>query len=205
MIERTLRRFARVVTNAVVTRPTVWPVFRPVFRRQWNLIAKSWDRDRRPDSYDPLLAALDTLPASPARVLDVGTGTGGAAFAIARRFPDADVVGVDFSDEMIRLAQAKTRAVPDVHVSFKQADASALPFADGQFDLVTLNNVIPFFDEIARVLRPAGCVVFAYSSGADTPIYVPPDRLESELGRRGFREFVSRTEGRGSFFIAGGR
>ena len=49
--------------------------------------------------------------------------------------------------------------------------------------------MIPFFGELDRVTAPGGRVVISYSRGAGTPIYVPPDRLERELGARGFEEF----------------
>ena len=50
--------------------------------------------------------------------------------------------------------------------------------------------MIPFFDELARVVAPGGTLVLSFSRGAETPIYVPSDRLRRELGRRGFAEFA---------------
>ena len=50
--------------------------------------------------------------------------------------------------------------------------------------------MIPFFDELARVLAPGGCALFAFSVGAETPIYVPPERLRAELAARGFTDFA---------------
>jgi len=67
---------------------------------------------------------------------------------------------------------------------------------------VTLSNMIPFFDEIARVIAPSGSVVFAWSVGADTPIYVPPERLRTELDRRGFGEFRELEAGPGTALLA---
>ncbi len=197
-----MRRFARLVTDAVVARPATWRWLRPLFRRQWDQIAPSWDQHRRPDTFDPYLAGLELLPEQPGRALDVGTGTGNGAIAIAGRFPAAEVVGVDFSDVMVAHATAKVTPALAGRVSFRQADASSLPFDDGEFDLVAHNNMIPFFDEIARVLKPGGHVLFAFSSGAETPIYVPPDRLQAELERRGFADFVYREWGRGTVLIA---
>ena len=62
--------------------------------------------------------------------------------------------------------------------------------------------MIPFFDELARVVAPGGSVVFAYSGGAGTPIYVPPERLRAELERRGFADFAEFKAGRGTSFLA---
>ena len=65
-----------------------------------------------------------------------------------------------------------------------------LPFPDGSFELVTLMNMIPFFDELARVTAPGGAVVVSFSRGAETPIYVPQERLRRRLARRGFTQFA---------------
>jgi hypothetical protein len=50
--------------------------------------------------------------------------------------------------------------------------------------------MIPFFDELARVVTPGGHLVFSFSSGPETPIWVPPDRLRRELHGRGFADFA---------------
>jgi ubiquinone/menaquinone biosynthesis C-methylase UbiE len=75
-------------------------------------------------------------------------------------------------------------------VRFEVGDASALAFPDGAFELVVLSNMIPFFAELARVVAPRGTLVLSFSRGAETPIYVAPERLRPELDRRGFTEFA---------------
>jgi hypothetical protein len=45
-------------------------------------------------------------------------------------------------------------------------------------------------------------VLFAFSSGADTPIYVPPERLRAELERRGFTDFLYCSRSRGTAVVA---
>jgi len=134
------------------------------------------------------LALAELAP--PRRVLDLGTGTGVAAKAVASRFPEAGVVGVDLAPEMIAEAERRLPVELAVRVRYEVGDASALPFPDGAFELVTLANMIPFFGELARVTAPGGAVVVSYSRGAATPIYVAPERLHRELGRRGFTEFA---------------
>lgn len=99
-------------------------------------------------------------PAPGARALDLATGTGDIAFAIAAR--GAQVIGVDITRRMIELARAKA---PDVRraPSFLVGDMLALPFPDASFDIVTtgygLRNV-PDLDraigEIHRVLKKGG-------------------------------------------------
>lgn len=201
-IEQIIRRFSRFVTNVVVAQPAAWRLFRPIFRAQWNRLAVRWDETRRVDSYDPCRAALDSLDAAPRLALDVGTGTGGGAFAIADHFPNTLVVGVDFSYEMVIRAQQKQRRGSSRRLSFCQGDGSSLPFQDSQFDLVTHNNMIPFFDETARIVMPGGRVVFAFSSGTGTPIFVPADRVRRELEQRGFTDFTQHARGRGVAFVA---
>lgn len=196
------RRFARFTTNAVVANPALWTIFRPLTRRQFEAIAPRWDEMRTPDAFAVLEAALVELPDAPARVLDLGTGTGKAAFAIARRFPDAEVVGVDLAGGMIREAQRLTPTALSDRVSFEVGDGARLRFADDAFDLVSLANMIPFFDELARIVRPGGHVLLSFSGGAGTPIYVPFDRLRGELGRRGFADFAEFQAGNGTALLA---
>ena len=61
--------------------------------------------------------------------------------------------------------------------------------------------MIPFFDELARIVASGGRVLFAFSAGPETPIYVSSERLRDELGRRGFVEFAELSAGRGTGFL----
>jgi len=187
----------RLVTNLVVRWPALWPIFRPVVRWQFDRMAPVWSAMRRPDSLAPYEQALDRVDGLVRRALDVGTGTGAGALEIAKRFKDAEVVGVDVSQAMLEEAR---RLAPGVQ--FVQGDASALPFGDAEFDVVAHANMIPFLDETARVLRPGGWTVYAFSAGAETPIYVEPERLRRELERRGFTDFAEITAGRGNAVLA---
>jgi ubiquinone/menaquinone biosynthesis C-methylase UbiE len=154
---------------------------------------------RGPDSLAPLTAALERLPSPPSRILDLGTGTGAAARLAAERFPEASVAGVDLAERMVEEA---TRKTDSDRITFRQGDAQRLPFDAASFDLVMLSNMIPFFDELARVIEPEGYVAVAFSGGAGTPIYVPPERLRAGLVRAGFEEFAELSAGRGSVVLA---
>jgi SAM-dependent methyltransferase len=195
------RRFARLATNLAVSRPRLWPLARPLMRLEFDWLAPHWDSMREPgylDAFDRGLAEVTEAR----RVLDVGTGTGLAALEIAARFPDAEVVGVDLAGDMVAEARRKTPPELVDRVRFEQADAARLPTGDEAFDLVTLVNMIPFFDELARVVAPGGTLLIAFSWGSETPIFVSSSRLRKELQPRGFTQFAEFAAGPGSVFLA---
>jgi len=191
------QRFARVVTQAVVRAPFLWRVFRGPMTRQFDRLAPEWDSTRvSRERLAPMLAALDAVP-DVQRVLDVGTGSGAVARLPSERWPDAQVTGVDVSPGMVEEAR---RLGSGEH--YDVGDASALPYPDASFDLLTLNNMIPFFDELARVTAPGGHVAIAYSRGSGTPIWVPVERVRAELERRGFLHVADFRVGPGVALLA---
>ena len=196
------QRFVRLATDVVVRRPALWAGFRGPLRRIFDAVAVRWTETRRPDYLAAYEAALDTLGTAPRRVLDVGTGPGLGARLGARRFPEADGVGVDISTRMLAEARRGLPGALAERVRFEEGDAARLPYADGSFDLVTMNNMIPFFDELARVVAPGGALAIAFSSGAQTPIYVPFERLRRELSRRGFPDVRELVTARGTAVVA---
>ena len=99
------------------------------------------------------------------RVLDLCSGTGDLALALARQGQPAEVVATDFTPEMLEIAEAKATRVGFGHttVSFRLADAQSLPFPDASFDVVTvafgvrnLPDRTANFREVHRVLKPGG-------------------------------------------------
>jgi ubiquinone/menaquinone biosynthesis C-methylase UbiE len=181
--------FARFVTDAVVRRPAVWRAFRGPLRGMFDRLAPTWDTRIGPHHLGAIDLALADV-ATPRRVLDLGTGTGVVAKALAERYPDAEIVGIDLSPGMIEQARGQLPSALDGRVRFEVGDASALDCRDGEFGLVVLSNMIPFFDELARVTATGGTLLVSFSRGDETPIYVPFERLREELGRRGFAEFA---------------
>ncbi len=117
-------------------------------------IDRGWRRE--------LVRAAHLSPSS--RVLDLASGTGDVAFALANLGHPAEVVATDFNAEMLAVAEKKAAEKPPaVPVSFSIADAQDLPFDDGSFDVVTVAfGVRNFpdreknFAEVLRVLRPGG-------------------------------------------------
>jgi ubiquinone/menaquinone biosynthesis C-methylase UbiE len=202
MLQQLGRKFARFTTNQVVRHPRAWRLFRGLTRAQFNRMAPVWDQMRSAEAFAPIEAALDSLELTPARVLDLGTGTGRAAFLLARRYPEAEVVGVDLAEDMLAEARRLTPSELAGRVRFEEADAERLPYEDGEFDLVSLANMIPFFGELERVTAPGGAVVFSFSAGPETPIYVPPETLRDRLGSHGFTDFAEFAAGNGTSLVA---
>jgi malonyl-CoA O-methyltransferase len=138
--------------------------------------------DRASGSYDEsaVLAArlrqqmierLDWIAFTPESILDLGSGTGHAALALARRWPKARVIAVDVAPGMMR---ELARHDPENRVERLCADAAALPLPEASVDLVFCNLLLPWcedldalFAEIARVLRPQGLFTFT-TFGPDT-------------------------------------
>jgi len=96
------------------------------------------------------------------RALDVATGTGAVAFALARSAPTAAVEGLDFCAPMIEAAQAKA-GVQLAQPTFVVGDVLSLPYEDQSFDCLTisfgLRNVADIpraLSEMRRVLKPGG-------------------------------------------------
>jgi demethylmenaquinone methyltransferase/2-methoxy-6-polyprenyl-1,4-benzoquinol methylase len=93
----------------------------------------------------------------PNKIVDLATGTGDLALALQRKMPQAEIIGADFSEEM--LAIAKRKGVRQTML----ADAMRLPFDDTSVDCVTvafgLRNMEDYggaLREMARVLKPHG-------------------------------------------------
>jgi ubiquinone/menaquinone biosynthesis C-methylase UbiE len=195
------KKFARLTTNAVVRVPALWGLFRGPLRLQFERLAPIWSELPAAHAFAAYEAALEAV-GSPRNALDLGTGTGTGARILARRFPDAEITGADLAARMVEEAERLTPPELAGRLRFVQADAAELPFRGGEFELVALANMIPFFGELARVTAPGGAVVIAFSFGCHTPIYVPFARLRAQLVRRGFEEFAEFSAERGTALVA---
>jgi ubiquinone/menaquinone biosynthesis C-methylase UbiE len=115
------------------------------------------------------------------RVLDVACGTGVAARAAADRVgPTGSVVGLDINPAMLEVA-AGTRS----DIEWRQGDAAALPFGEGEFDAVLCQSALFFFPdvdaavaEMSRVARAGGAVaVQTYASLDEQPGFLELDNV----------------------------
>lgn len=121
------------------------------------------------------LSRLDYLRVEPARVIDLGSGTGRWARALATRYRRARVVNCDLAPGMLRAARAQAPRWRSRH-TFACGDLEALPFADASFDLAFSSLALQWcappdraFAEIRRVLRPGSACLFT-TLGPDTLI-----------------------------------
>jgi SAM-dependent methyltransferase len=117
----------------------------------WDDEAQTFDEAADHGLLDPAVRAawrdllLDLLPPAPARVADLGCGTGTLSLLLTEE--GYDVTGVDFSPEMVRRARAK---VPGV--AFIEADAAAPPLDPAAYDVVLSRHVLWAMPEPAAAL-----------------------------------------------------
>lgn len=100
--------------------------------------------------------AVRSLQGKPRRILDLACGTGDMTFALANRFTNASIVGLDLTPEMLTIARAKSTST---RIDFREGNAEALPFenlsADTRFDLVTCAFGFRNFPDKPAALREA--------------------------------------------------
>ncbi|MDN3953648.1 demethylmenaquinone methyltransferase [Sporolactobacillus laevolacticus] len=112
-------------------------------------------------------------------VIDVCCGTGDWTISLAEAVgPEGSVVGLDFSDNMLKIANSKKEASQLENVILVNGDAMSIPYEEGSFDRATigfgLRNVpdyLTVLKEINRVLRPGGTLVCMETSQTKIPVY----------------------------------
>ena len=113
---------------------------------------------------ETLCEAIDLSPN--ARVLDVAAGNGNATLAAARRF--ADVTSTDYVSDLLDASKRRAKAQGFDNIAYQVADAEALPFDDGAFDVVLSTFGVMFTpdqalaaSELVRVTRQGGTIAMA--------------------------------------------
>ncbi len=141
----------------------------------FNAAAKRYDRHAVLQSTvrERLLERLDVIRIDPGRVLDVGAGTGAASRALAKKYRQAEVIGVDLAFEMLQVGRDR-RLLRRARRQDVCADAEALPFTHASAELVFSNLTMQWCNELdavmqecQRVLRPGGLLLFS-TLGPDT-------------------------------------
>jgi SAM-dependent methyltransferase len=149
----------------------------------WNAVAgRVWAQhqellDRQIESLG--LAAIDVLkPAKGEHVIDIGCGCGQTTLALADRVGSIGcVIGVDISVPMLEVALRRSRASPNLAVTFRHVDAQTDDLGRGQFDAAFSRFGVMFFSDpeaaftnIRRSLKPGGRLVFiCWRSLAENP------------------------------------
>jgi SAM-dependent methyltransferase len=134
-------------------------------RRQFGRVAAAYGTSPIFAQGHDLALMVECATLAPAMtVLDIGCAAGHTAFAFAPHV--REVVGVDLSPEMLAEAERQAAARNLTNIRFEVASALALPYADGQFDIVTCRLVAhhlpalpPALAEMARVLKPGGQLI----------------------------------------------
>jgi demethylmenaquinone methyltransferase/2-methoxy-6-polyprenyl-1,4-benzoquinol methylase len=145
----------------------------------FDQVAKNYDRTNTVLSMgnDRMWRVATTRAVAPRRgqrILDLAAGTGASSVALAGS--GAEVVAADFSPGMI--AEGRRRHSGIANLTFVEADATALPFADGEFDTVTMsfglrnvNDPKKALLELLRVTKPGGHLVVCEFSHPPSPSF----------------------------------
>lgn len=157
---------------------------------------------------EKVVGLLQAEGLAPARLLDVGAGTGRLLARVTDLYPEATAVGADLAPGMCRIAAEN---LAGKRVQMVHADAEKLPFASGSFDLVLSTSTYQWlpsldqaFAEALRVLAPGGLFCFALfgqrtlfelresyrgvlKGGADrSHNFLPQGEVQAALKRTGF-------------------
>lgn len=140
-------------------------------------------------------------PDSATSILDVGCGIGGTTRYLAKKFPGARVTGISISDAQIARATELARAQKVPNAEFLLRDALAMDFPDNSFDVVWaiesgehMPDKKKYVEEMARVLKPGGTLVFATWCQRETPPEFTPaerDTLDFLYGEWTHPYFIS--------------
>jgi phosphatidylethanolamine/phosphatidyl-N-methylethanolamine N-methyltransferase len=135
------------------------------------------------------MASIEAAERIGGRILDIGVGTG---ISLPDYSPRNRIVGVDYSEPMLRKAQERVLGQRLAHVdALAVMDAKHLGFPDAFFDVVVAQYVITALpepeaalDEFARVLKPGGEIVLVNHIGAETGLRRAFERWFSPVARR---------------------
>lgn len=165
----------REVTEQVARDPGWWgPEHAAQVTAAFDSLAPGWDAGPGRSGADAALAdALDRGGPVAGPVLELGAGTGAGTRLLRSRF--GHVVAGDLSNDMLaRLDPALASRV--------RLDASGLPVRPAAVGAVVCVNMLLFADEVRRVLRAGGSLVWVNTLGERTPIHLPAEAVAAALG-----------------------
>ncbi|RUM51637.1 MAG: peptide chain release factor N(5)-glutamine methyltransferase [Marinomonas sp.] len=98
----------------------------------------------RADTERLVEVALEQLPSGASRIVDLGTGTGAIALALAKEWPASQVIGVDYQVEAVQLAERNAQRNSISNAEFRQSDWFSALIDEAPFDLIVSNP--PYID-----------------------------------------------------------
>jgi ubiquinone/menaquinone biosynthesis C-methylase UbiE len=175
----------------------------------WNSFGRAnasqkWRRQSAAMGSDMTRAIIEAAQVQPGmRMLDIACGTGEPAISLAAGLAGTgEVIGVDLSPGPLKIAEDRAAHRGVANVTFQQADAHHLTFADNSFDCITSRLGVMFFSdlpralsEMHRVLKPAGRATLLVWGSMDQPYFrttigtvlrMLPGSVVPESGRRMF-------------------
>lgn len=123
-----------------------------------------------------MLERLEYINFTPARILDIGAGTGYCTKLLQKKYPNAQIVALDIAQPMLVFARNKSSLWARLRnkIDYLCADAETLPLTDQSVDMIFSNLTLQWINdleqtlcEFARVLRPGGMILFS-TFGPDT-------------------------------------
>ncbi|MBZ5492168.1 MAG: methyltransferase domain-containing protein [Acidobacteriia bacterium] len=168
---------ARMRHNSNVTAPRE--------NSDWNSFGRAnasqkWRRQSAAMGNDMTRAIVAAAQVQPGmRVLDIACGTGEPSISLASDLAGGgEVVGIDISPAPLKIAAERATQRSLSNVTFQQADAHHLPFADNTFDRITSRLGVMFFSdlphalgEMRRVLQPAGKAILLVWGPMEQPYF----------------------------------
>lgn len=144
-----------------MTRKSIWTTR---WEKKARNVAKSTSLDAFAEkSFEVLRRYINQ---SDRTILEVGSGTGRFAIALAAQFPNKHITGIDYTDQAIELSTKGANMRNLSNVTFQKENLFKLPFKNNSFDCVYENGVIEHFlnydeaiAEMKRVTKPGGKVI----------------------------------------------
>ena len=112
-------------------------------------------------------AVVKAIVGNPKKILDIGCGTGSATIMLKQSFPQAEVIGLDLSPQMLVMAEYKAQQL-GLEIEWVHGIAETTKFADGEFDVVTASLLFhetppsisqAVLKEAHRLLKPGGQII----------------------------------------------
>ncbi len=182
----------RIITREIALDDRWDASIRERIRSTFDGLAPGWSEDHvNPTKAAPVSDAVERggLSLGSARWLELGSGTGAGGKVLGPRVDE--YVAFDLSEQMIAND-------PGDHTCQVRGDASALPFTADSFDSILCINMFLFPQQVDRVLRPGGTLLWVNTMGDQTPIHLPVDDVVASLPG----EWTARTARAGTGFWA---